>query len=287
MRWVEPGALYVVATPIGNLADLGQRAAAVLTQVDLVVAEDTRRAGVLLSHIGAGVGVLSLHEHNEAERVRTCLQRVMKGESLALISDAGTPLISDPGFQLVRAAAQAGVAIYSVPGPCAAIAALAASALPPDRFVFEGFLPERAAARRRRLQQLADDPRTLICYESPRRLAACLADAALALGETRAASVGRELSKRFETHHRGSLGELARQFAAEPARGEIVLCIAGAAGSREELVQPSPREAIAALSEALPPAQAARLAVRLFGGDRARWYALAQATGQGPSGRNR
>lgn len=284
MRWVEPGALYVVATPIGNLADLGRRAAAVLTQVDLVVAEDTRRAGVLLSHIGAAVGVLSLHEHNETERVRTCLQRLARGESLALISDAGTPLISDPGFQLVRAAVEAGVVIYSVPGPCAAVAALAASALPPDRFVFEGFLPARPSARRRRLQQLADEPRTLICYESPRRLADCLADAALAFGEARRASVGRELSKRFETHHRGSLGELAQQFAAEPPRGEIVLCIAGAAGTRQEMAQPTPREAIAALSEALPPAQAARLATRLFGGDRAQWYALAQPTGQGSSG---
>ncbi len=283
MRWVEAGALYVVATPIGNLADLGRRAAAVLTQVDLVVAEDTRRAGVLLSHIGARVGSLSLHEHNEAERVQACLQRLAKGESLALISDAGTPLISDPGFRLVRAAADAGISIYSVPGPCAAIAALAASALPPDRFVFEGFLPDRPAARRRRLQQLADEPRTLICYESPRRLAACLADAAFALGEARRASVGRELSKRFETHHRGTLGELAEQFAAEPPRGEMVLCIAGAAGCRQEMAQPTPHEAIAALSEALPPAQAARLAVRLFGGDRAQWYALARSTGEGPA----
>lgn len=227
---IHAGHLYVVATPIGNLADISARAREVLGQVAVVAAEDTRHTGRLLKAFGISASLVSLHEHNERERVAGLVQRLQAGEDVALVSDAGTPLVSDPGLQLVRAAVAAGVQVVPVPGACAAIAALSVAGLPTDRFCFEGFLPARQAARRARLTELAGESRTLVFYEAPQRIAACLADAAAVLGEARHAVVARELTKLHESLYRGPLAELAAHAAGsgEMSRGELVLVVAGA-----------------------------------------------------------
>jgi 16S rRNA (cytidine1402-2'-O)-methyltransferase len=225
-----PGRLYVVATPIGNLADLSPRARAVLADCALVAAEDTRHTGVLLKHVGVTTPLLSLHDHNEAQRAPELISRLRGGASIALVSDAGTPAVSDPGFELVRAAAAAGIEVVAVPGPCAAVAALSIAAQPTDRFCFEGFLPARGSARRARLESLKREPRTLVFYESPHRVVETLEDCAASFGAERAATVAREITKLHETTYRGSLGELAARAAADGdfARGEIVLVVGGA-----------------------------------------------------------
>ena len=196
------GTLFVVATPIGNLQDLSPRAVACLRDADLLLAEDTRHTRRLLEGCGiARTGAIeSLHEHNERQRVPALLERLLRGATLALVTDAGTPLMSDPGVVLVGAAAGAGIDVVAVPGPCAAIAALSVAGLPTDRFVFEGFLPAKAAARREALERLKHEPRTLVFYEAPHRLEASLRDLAESFGADRAAAVGRELTKRFEMH---------------------------------------------------------------------------------------
>ena len=201
------GTLYVVATPIGNLSDLSPRAAATLKECDLIAAEDTRHTGILLKHFQIGTRQLSLHDHNEAARASEIIALLREGKSVALVSDAGTPAISDPGFELVRAVAATGMNVVAVPGPCAAIAALSIGALPTDRFCFEGFLPTRGAARLTRLKSLATEPRTLVIYESPHRVRETLEDCVTAFGETRAATVVREATKLHETTYRGSLRE--------------------------------------------------------------------------------
>ena len=232
------GRLYVVATPIGNRGDLSPRARAVLSECALVAAEDTRHSGSLLKALGVQTPMVSLHEHNEAHRTPDLVARLRMGVSIALVSDAGTPAISDPGFALVRAAAAAGIDVLAVPGPCAAVAALSIAAQPTDRFCFEGFLPARGSARRERLAALAAEPRTLVFYESPHRVAAMLTDCAAAFGAARPATVARELTKLHETTYRGSLGELAIQAGGDGdfGRGEIVLVVSGAvlAGSSEQ-----------------------------------------------------
>jgi 16S rRNA (cytidine1402-2'-O)-methyltransferase len=224
------GRLYVVATPIGNLGDLSPRARAVLSECALIAAEDTRHTGVLLKHFGIQTPQLSLHDHNEQHRANDIIERLRQGASVALVSDAGTPAISDPGFELMRAVAAAGFEIISIPGPCAAIAALSIAALPTDRFCFEGFLPARGAARRKRLQSLATEPRTLVLYEAPHRVRETLEDCAAAFGDERSASVAREITKMHEMTYRGSLRELVARSGADAdfGRGEIVLVIAGA-----------------------------------------------------------
>jgi 16S rRNA (cytidine1402-2'-O)-methyltransferase len=224
------GRLYVVATPIGNLGDLSPRARAVLSECALVAAEDTRHTGVLLKHFGIQTPQLSLHDHNEQHRASDIIERLRQGASVALVSDAGTPAISDPGFELVRAVAAAGFEIIAIPGPCAAIAALSIAALPTDRFCFEGFLPARGAARRKRLQSLATEQRTLVLYEAPHRVRETLEDCAAAFGDERSATVAREITKMHEMTYRGSLRELVARAAADGdfGRGEIVLVIAGA-----------------------------------------------------------
>jgi len=226
----EAGRLYVVATPIGNLGDLSTRARDTLQHCGLVAAEDTRHTGILLKHFGITTQQLALHDHNEAARSQEIVQRLREGVSVALVSDAGTPAISDPGFELVRAAAAAGLEVIAVPGPCAAIAALSIGALPTDRFCFEGFLPARAAARRQRLKALAGEARTLVFYESPHRIGESLEDCAAAFGATRAAAVVREATKRHESVYRGTLSELLTRSAqdADFRRGEIVLLVGGA-----------------------------------------------------------
>jgi 16S rRNA (cytidine1402-2'-O)-methyltransferase len=220
----------VVATPIGNLGDLSSRARSTLETCALIAAEDTRHTGTLLKHLGVTTPLLSLHEHNEAQRTPELISRLRAGASIALVSDAGTPAISDPGFELVRAAAAAGIDVVAVPGPCAAVAALSIAAQPTDRFCFEGFLPARGSARRARLESLKLEPRTLVFYESPHRVAETLEDCAAAFGAERAATAAREITKLHETTYRGSLGELAAHAAADAdfARGEIVLVVAGA-----------------------------------------------------------
>jgi 16S rRNA (cytidine1402-2'-O)-methyltransferase len=224
------GRLYVVATPIGNLGDLSPRARTVLSECALVAAEDTRHTGVLLKHFGIQTPQLSLHDHNEQHRASDIIERLRQGASVALVSDAGTPAISDPGFELMRAVAAAGFEIIAIPGPCAAIAALSIAALPTDRFCFEGFLPARGAARRKRLQSLATEQRTLVLYEAPHRVRETLEDCAAAFGAERNASVAREITKLHEMTYRGSLRELVDRAGtdADFGRGEIVLVIAGA-----------------------------------------------------------
>jgi len=224
------GRLYVVATPIGNLGDLSERAREILRSVSLIAAEDTRHTGVLLKHFGIQTPQVSLHEHNEQQRSGGIIERLQQGASVALVSDAGTPGINDPGFELVRAAAAAGCEILAVPGPCAAIAALSIGGLPTDRFCFEGFLPARGAARRKRLQLLAAEVRTLVLYEAPHRAREALEDCAAVFGAERNAAVAREITKLHETTYRGSLRELLERAGSDAdfGRGEIVILIAGA-----------------------------------------------------------
>jgi 16S rRNA (cytidine1402-2'-O)-methyltransferase len=262
------GVLYVVATPIGNLEDLSPRAQRVLTEVQLVAAEDTRHTGVLLAHFGIRTPLLSLHDHNEAERAPRLVERLQAGESVALVSDAGTPLISDPGFDLVRAARAAGVTVTPVPGPSAVIAALSASGLATDRFVFEGFLPAKSAARRARLAELATEPRTLVFYEAIHRLGESLADMAQAFGMQRAAVIARELTKLHETIRGGTLAELASWLSAngEALKGEVVVLVAGAPDSKPRPGGFDPEPVLRILLEELPVKQAAALAARITGG---------------------
>jgi 16S rRNA (cytidine1402-2'-O)-methyltransferase len=224
------GRLYVVATPIGNLGDLSARAREILQTVSLIAAEDTRHTGVLLKHFGIQTPQVSLHDHNERHRSGGIIERLRQGDSVALVSDAGTPAINDPGFDLVRTAAAAGCEIVAVPGPCAAIAALSIGGLPTDRFCFEGFLPARGAARRKRLQSLAAEARTLVLYEAPHRAREALEDCAAVFGAERNAAVAREITKLHETTYRGSLRELLERAGSDAdfERGEIVILIAGA-----------------------------------------------------------
>jgi 16S rRNA (cytidine1402-2'-O)-methyltransferase len=265
------GTLYVVATPIGNLSDLSPRAAATLKSCDLIAAEDTRHTGILLKHFQIGTPQLSLHDHNESTRAAEIIALLREGKSVALVSDAGTPAISDPGFELVRAVAATGMNVVAIPGPCAAIAALSIGALPTDRFCFEGFLPARGAARRQRLKSLETEPRTLVIYESPHRVRETLEDCVTAFGEMRAATVVREATKLHETTYRGSLRELLDKSStdADFSRGEIVLLIGGAAqadnaDSDSEAKSRLDKVLIALLAE-LPLKQAARLAAQITG----------------------
>jgi 16S rRNA (cytidine1402-2'-O)-methyltransferase len=263
------GTLYVVATPIGNLGDLSPRAADTLKTCDLIAAEDTRHTGILLKHFQIGTPQLSLHEHNESARAGEIIALLREGKSVALVSDAGTPAISDPGFELVRAVAATGMNVVTIPGPCAAIAALSIGALPTDRFFFEGFLPTRGAARLTRLKSLATEPRTLVIYESPHRVRETLEDCVNAFGETRAATVVREATKLHETTYRGSLRELLDKSStdADFSRGEIVLIIGGASQAESGDLEAKSRldKVLIALLAELPLKQAARLAAQITG----------------------
>lgn len=275
------GALHVVATPIGNLGDLTPRAREVLAGAALVLAEDTRRTAQLFSACGISAPLASVHEHNEAARVPEILERLGRGEQLALVSDAGTPLVSDPGYRIVRAAAQAGFRVLAVPGACAAVAALSIAGLASDRFLFEGFLPAKDAARRTRLRELAIQQQTLIFYEAPQRLARTLEDLAAAFTPAREALVARELTKLFETAYRGTLAELARRAGqdADMQRGEIVIVVAGAA--EREPDDGEARRVLEILLRELPVRQAADLAAQLTGTAPNQAYKLAlQLSGQ-------
>jgi len=262
----------VIATPIGNLGDLSARARDTLQNCVLIAAEDTRHTGMLLKHFGIQTPQISLHDHNEETRAIEIIARLREGQSVALVSDAGTPAISDPGFELVRAVAAAGFEIIAIPGPCAAIAALSIGALPTDRFCFEGFLPARGAARRQRLRSLEQEPRTLVLYESPHRVQDTLEDCVEVFGAERLGAVVREITKLHETTYRGSLRELSSlaKSDADLARGEIVLLIAGAeplpsADAGADGYGGALDKALAPLLKELPLKQAARLAAQITG----------------------
>ncbi|MGN6120470.1 MAG: 16S rRNA (cytidine(1402)-2'-O)-methyltransferase [Rhodanobacter sp.] len=273
MSRVQPGCLWVVATPIGHRDDLSARAIETLRAVAVIAAEDTRHSRPLLLHHGVATPLVALHDYNEREVVDALVARLQGGESVALISDAGTPLISDPGFRLVRAARAAGIRCAPIPGACAAIAALSVAGLPSDRFVFEGFLPAKAAARRSRLRELAGEPRTIIFYESSHRVAESLADMRDVFGAEREAVLARELTKMFETVLGEPLAALAARVAADPdqQRGEHVILVAGR-GEEADARLAEGQRVFAILRDELPPAKAAKLAAAISGAPRKALY---------------
>lgn len=280
---IECGSLYVVATPIGNLEDISARALAVLGSVDVVLAEDTRHSTKLLTHHGLRVALQSLHEHNEEHKADKLIQALRAGKRMALISDAGTPLISDPGLRLVRLAHAAGVPVIPLPGPCALICALSAAGLPTDRFCFEGFLPGKTAQRRQRLIALSTEPRTMVFFEAPHRIERSVRALSEAFGEDRPAALARELTKVFETIKQDSLGGLSDWLAEDEnhRKGEFVLIVAGAE-KRAESEETHDALLLALLGE-LPLRQAVSIAVRATGAPRNALYSRAtQLLGQGP-----
>lgn len=270
--------LQVVATPIGHLGDLSPRAAEALGGADAVACEDTRRTGRLLEHIGAHPPMVSLHEHNERDRIAALVGRLEAGETIALVSDAGTPLVSDPGFRLVRAAREAGVRVTPIPGPSALLAALMGAGIPSDRFCFEGFLPAKAGPRRQRLADLAGEPRTLVLFEAPHRIEACLADLAAAFGEERPATLARELTKRHETFLGPDLGALVAAVAADAnqRRGEMVLVVGGAPAPDPDALDEATRRLVTRLAAELPPRRAAAVAADITGARRNTLYRYLQ-----------
>lgn len=273
MSMDKPGTLWIVATPIGNLGDISARAQQVLRDVALVAAEDTRHSRPLLRHYGIDTPMTALHEHNEDTALAPLLERLRAGDDIALISDAGTPLVSDPGFRLVRAARAAGIKVSPVPGASAAIAALSVAGLPSDRFAFEGFLPAKSSARRARLRELSGEARSIVLYESSHRIAECCADLVTAFGAEREAALLRELTKLHETHLGATLGDIKARVEADPEQrlGEFVLVIAGC-GEDADAKLAEGRRVFAILREELPPARAAKLAAAISGAPRKALY---------------
>ncbi len=255
------GILYVVATPIGNLADWSPRARELLTTADLIAAEDTRHTRHLLNHFNINTPQQSLHEHNEQQLVAQLLAMLQSGRSIALVSDAGTPLVSDPGYRLVSAAQAAGVVVSPIPGPCALAAALSAAGLPTDRFCFEGFLPSKQAARRERIAAFAADTRTVVIYESVHRMSECVADLAELLGSDRQAFIGREISKQHEQCKTADLATLRTMLADGriPLKGEFVLIIAGRAATHVSPDDVEARRLLRKVMAEIPGAKAADL----------------------------
>jgi 16S rRNA (cytidine1402-2'-O)-methyltransferase len=270
--------LYVVATPIGNLEDISYRAVRVLSEVDLIAAEDTRHSRLLLSHYNITTGMQAFHEHNETQLEGRLLERIVNGEAIALISDAGTPLISDPGYRLIKAAREAGLPVYTVPGPSAITAALSVAGLPSDRFAFEGFLPSKATARKKKLEMLHTETRTLVFFESSHRIEATINDMAQVFGGQRLAAVCRELTKKFETVLRSPLDEIGQKLTEDSnqTRGEFVVIIDGYEGSEDEALSKAYAMATA-LMEFLPASQAARVAARLNDVPRRKVYQLLES----------
>lgn len=263
------GTLYVVATPIGNLDDLSPRATRTLASVDVVAAEDTRHSGRLLSHLGIQKRMIALHDHNEKDRAAGILAELQAGRDVALISDAGTPLISDPGYVLVREARAAGHRVSPIPGPCALVAALSAAGLPTDRFLYVGFLPAKRSGRRASLDLLSSELATLIFYESPHRILESVRDIAEVLGSGREIVLGREITKTFETFYSGSVAEVLAELERDPhgSRGEFVVMVRGAvaqSGSRREATMDVDRVLRVLLAE-LPVKKVAKMAAELTG----------------------
>ena len=281
----QPGRLEVVATPIGNMGDLSDRARAALERADLIAAEDTRRTLGLLQHLGIAKPLLSLHSHNETQRLPEVLARLAAGSRVVLVSDAGTPLLSDPGFELVRAAIAQGIVVGIIPGPSAITAALALSGLPVDRFCFEGFLPAGGRERRTRLGALAAETRTMVFFEAPHRIADSLVDLSTQFGAQRPAVIARELTKLHETVYRGTLAEL-RAVATQDAnlqRGEITLVVQGAPQAQDGADHGLLRRALELLLNELPPGKAAAIAAQLAGARRAEAYELAMQLRAAPT----
>jgi 16S rRNA (cytidine1402-2'-O)-methyltransferase len=280
------GVLYVVATPIGNLEDLSDRARKVLRDVDLIAAEDTRQTRHLLTHFGIATPLVSYHEHNEAGAAARLIERLESGLNLALVADAGTPLISDPGYDLVSTARARGVSVVPIPGPNAAVCALSAAGLPSDRFLFLGFPPRTGAQRLGWIASVSHEPGTLVIYESGRRAVATLADLAEVLGGGRRVVLARELTKRFETFLSGSAAQLAERLAADEEQrlGELVILVEGRQGPLSEDRQDQER-VLRVLATALPLRQAAGLAARLTGGRKNDLYRLGVALGLGAADR--
>jgi 16S rRNA (cytidine1402-2'-O)-methyltransferase len=273
MATTRAGTLYVVATPIGNLGDLGARAREVLAAVDAICAEDTRHTRQMLVALGIERPLLALHEHNEGEIAWKLVERLRGGECLALVSDAGTPLVSDPGYRLVREVRAAGLAVSPIPGACAAIAALSVAGIPSDRFCFEGFLPAKASARRERLAALARETRTLVFYESSHRIEESLADLVAAFGADREAVLARELTKLFETVLGDTLESIAAKVAADDnqRKGEFVLVVRGCEDDTAARLLEGQR-LYAKLAEHLKPSVAAKLAADISGAPRKGLY---------------
>ena len=273
MATVAAGTLYVVATPIGNLGDLTARGREILSLVDAICAEDTRHTRQLLSAFGLEKPLISLHDHNEAEIAWRLVERLRGGETLALVSDAGTPLVSDPGYRLVREVRAAGLKVSPVPGACAAIAALSVAGIPSDRFCFEGFLPAKGSARRERLQALARETRTLVFYESSHRIEESLVDFIAGFGPAREAVLARELTKLFETILGDDLESILRRVQADAnqLKGEFVLVVRGCEDDADAALIEGKR-LYAKLKEHLSPSQAAKLAAELSGAPRKALY---------------
>lgn len=269
----RPGTLYVVATPIGHRDDISARAIETLRKVAVIAAEDTRHTRPLLQHLGIDTPLVALHDHNERTAVDALVERLRQGDDVALVSDAGTPLISDPGFRLVRAVRAAGLKASPVPGPSAVVAALSVAGLPSDRFIFEGFLPAKGGARRSRLTELAGESRTLIFYESSHRIVECLEDMREVFGADREAVMARELTKLFETVLGAPLGELVERVTADPnqQKGEFVVMVAGREAGEDERLAEGLR-VFGILKEELPPAKAAKLAAAITGAPRKALY---------------
>lgn len=261
------GTLYIVATPIGNLEDLSPRAVAVLKAVSLVAAEDTRHSGRLLQAMAVDTRMMALHDHNERDRVSQVLDRLEEGSDVALISDAGTPLISDPGFILVRAARSRGIRVSPVPGPCALVAALCAAGLPTDRFAFEGFLPSRKGARAATLERLSAATPTLVFYESPHRILEAVADIAEVMGPYRELVIARELTKSFETFYAGTAGDVLQMLREDPhgCRGEFVIMIQGAQKQAADAGMEEVDRLLKLLLMELPVKKAAKLVSEITG----------------------
>lgn len=281
------GCLYIVATPIGNLGDITLRALEVLKSVDLIVAEDTRHSKRLLNHYAIQTPMLSLHQHNEQQRIATLIPRLQKGEQLALISDAGTPLISDPGFRLVSALHEQALKVVPIPGACAAIAALAVSGLNTDHFVFEGFLPTKTALREQRLRVLAQETRTIVLYESTHRIVKLLDLMQTIFEPTRMMSIARELTKTFETIHRTNIKEMQNWLIKDKnqQKGEFVVLIEGADFCEDDDILAN-RHLLTVLLAELPLKQAVALSAKITGGHRKQLYALALSLKEGIQGEN-
>lgn len=267
MKNGSQGTLYIVATPIGNLSDITQRALETFKQVDLIAAEDTRHSGLLLSHYGIKKPFFALHDHNEQQRATNLVEKLQQGLNIALISDAGTPLISDPGFHLVRECRQAGISITPIPGACAAITALCVAGIASDRFCFEGFLPAKSKARCDKLQELLNEPRTLIFYESTHRILDTLQDMQTVWGKERYVVMARELTKTWETIHGAPLGELIAWLMEDNNRikGEIVLVVEGKTADESEEFSQQAVILLEKLANELPLKKAASIVAETFG----------------------
>lgn len=267
MKNERNGILYIVATPIGNLGDITQRALDTFAQVDLIAAEDTRHSGLLLSHYGIKKPFFALHDHNEQQKAVVLVEKLTKGENIALISDAGTPLISDPGFHLVRHCRQAGIRVVPVVGACAAIGALSCSGIASDRFCFEGFLPAKTKSRCDKLETLSEEPRTLIFYESTHRILDTLADMQKIWGSDRYIVMARELTKTWETIYGDTLGNLIEWLNEDSNRtkGEIVLIVEGKPETEEESFSPQAVKLFQLLTNEMPMKKAASIVAETFG----------------------